>query len=219
MNIFNRKKKEEDKTKEEKAFDQVSLDLNDLEKKAEALDSEELRMNFFHIIRKFYSSFLRVNYSSTLEEINKEIKQNKKIKGKIQVDLINFNNKITHIEYSPEPKEKTEILELINEFLDIITKSKNQLIISKHVKRKKRKTKFTKFKQGFKKKVNKHKIQKMIIDSYANLENDNFDKAAKIYNKIKKDYEFLTEKEQKEIKPDVLELYLEIKKAEKKNSS
>jgi len=203
------------KSKED-PFNKFSLELADLKKRSRDLDSEQLKINLFHIIRRFYSKLLHVKYSTTFEEINHEIKNKKNIPYAIKQKMISFNERITSIEYAPEVVDKNTLLSIIDEILVIL----NQLHLHREANKKssnplpkKKKSLILLLLKAIRKRVTKLDIQKMIIKAYSYLDLNRVQDAEKLYNKIKRAYELLDENDQKEVKGDILNLFLDIKRA------
>ncbi len=214
--MFNRKRIKSQSN--EDPFDSFSLELSNLRKRFKDLDSEKLKINIFHVIRRFYSKFLHIKYSTTFEEINREIKNKKNLAYAIKQKMINFNEKITSLEYSPEILDKNTISSILDEMLVIL----NQLHLQRDAVKKrtvsgvKKNSLLTLLFKAIHRRATKVDAQKMIIKAYSFLDLNRIEDAEKTYNKIKHLYNFLSESDQREVKGDILNLFLDIKRAKQK---
>ncbi|MDN5327704.1 MAG: hypothetical protein PWP03_342 [Candidatus Woesearchaeota archaeon] len=199
-------------------FDSFSVEFAELKKKAKDLDSEKLKINFFHLIRKFYSKLLHVKYSTTFEEINNEIKNKKNLPYALKQKMIKFNDRITLLEYSPEVIDKNTLYSIIDEFLAILNQFHlHRETTRRNVPQKKKKPSLIKvLLRILHKRATKMDLQKMIIRAYSFLDLDKINEAEKIYNKIKRLYDLLPEQDQREVKGDILNLFIDIKRAKQK---
>jgi hypothetical protein len=215
FSLFGKKKEEE-----ETPASILLSELRTIEKRLSKTKVHESCINFIHALRRYYSKMLKERYSLSFEEINNEIRKSRAFSSKFKKALAEYNNKVSSLEFSSSQLTSTELTESINEFIRIINEMENERK-EKQADEKSRKKQSKKKKRKFfwQKNRTKQGIEKMIINAYLLLDRSDLEEAAKAYERIKRDFSYLDEKEKESIKGDILELFIDIKKEMNKRKS
>ncbi|HDP74035.1 MAG TPA: hypothetical protein ENN46_03725 [Candidatus Woesearchaeota archaeon] len=207
---FLRKKRKE---QEETPTTVLLSELRTIENRLSKTDTHESCINFIHSLKRYYSKMLKERYTLAFEEINNEVKKSKAFPSKFKKSLAEFNNKISKLEFSSDQITTSELNESINEFINLINDMENRRKENEKEQHKKKTEKKRKPKRMlWEKDKTKQAIERSIIRAYLFLDQANIEEAAKTYEKIKRDYSFLSEKEKEKVKGDILELFVDLKK-------
>jgi len=138
------------------------------------------------LIKKFFTEYSKIKYKFTFEELDKELKKNDN-------KVICFSDNLNMINYSPKEVTYDELVQLINEFRDIIeaTTEEEQLAVPK----------FKKELEEKKKKIN------MLLKKGEKLINRDVMQAREDYKEILKIYDTLISREKEAIRPAIMDFY------------
>jgi len=161
-----------------------------IKRKLSSKNIEETNKKLNDLVKKFFSEYAGINYKFTFEELEKELKKrNKKV--------VCFSDNLSSINYSPKGASHDDVIELINEFKDIIEATSEEELQAI--------PKFRKETEEKKKRIN------MLLKKGEKLIEKDINQARENYNEILTLYETLISKEKATIRPMVLNFYNKLK--------
>ena len=240
------------------------------------VNQQDSIIQFFHLIREFFSSLFKIKYEFTYEELKQEVNKKRVINKELKKKFLLFIYELERIEYSgtlEKIRNKREFNKRFNKLIDKTEKltidfingirgeldedrQLNKELVKTQEKKEKvrdilrkkgskkrgtrrvvgaaRTTKKTTTKKTTKTRMTKtsttrtmpttkiahnKKIEALfvlLLKANEALDNRDIKTAVDYYNKIKKDYERLSEKEKQHVYDDIIELYNRILKYHKK---
>ena len=209
-------------SKEEQLFNKITNKLASLRTNFKNKTEEDNFIQFFHIVRLFYSELFSLNYEFTFEELN-FLMSKKDINNKLKDQISGFNNSLTQIEFAPVEFNSKMFYELMDEFTLIFNdllkwkkEAKNKKIVLEQEKKQKDKVKeksLFSLINPFKKKNSKViiSIRKHLINGYLSLDSSDTKKAMQEYHRIGEEYSKLDSISKRDIKPEIDDFLNDIK--------
>ena len=233
LNTFKRKKKKPDRIEVVKnnTLNRIQAFRKHFSKKSR----DDNFIQFFHIVRLFFTELFKIKYEFTFEELSKELKR-KRVDKNLKEQITFFLKKVSVVEYSNETLSEQELKKLLSDFLKLFEKlTFNEQKVEETrlckilrllmVKRISTHKKDSGKKQNAllvlmqhilpKLKINIEKnrleqIHDMLIKALDMLDNNEIKKSKQLYVKIKEKYNHLNIENKKEIYDDILFLYKEL---------
>ncbi|MFH0752196.1 MAG: hypothetical protein V1914_01210 [archaeon] len=189
--------------------------LKVLEKQMASASSDVAFKEFSYIVKDFFSNLVGGDHAYTDEEIAEQLEGKRKI-------LLEFSEKISQLKYGVGLVTKGGVIELINEFKDIVsTQIKRQgsgkLPVSKNLiarifeEDKKIFGSVKQYIEFLKKEDSRSQIHELLVDEQKILR-QNIKKAKNVYNDILRLYCQLSPEERKKIYPKLLRFYDNVNK-------
>jgi len=160
--------------------------IGDLERKINQMSIEDARKELISLITDFFSYYAKINYKFTFEELENELKKRNK-------DIVFFPRNLSLITYSPKKITTADLIELMNEFKEIVASALE-----------KTSPEIPEFKKENMEKENE--LYKLIKKGTSLIKKD-ITAAAKKYDKIYHLYTKLSEEEKGHIKPSIMGFY------------
>ena len=207
------KKKKPAVSLEEKRKKITGAAVADLEKLKKLLSKQEIQkssLDFFKILRRFFTDFYVIKYRFTYEELIAELGR-RRMKQKLYEEVSAFISKLMEIEYGQAQLKKDELSELIAGFRSFVHRL-SQISAKKSGKeaRKSILSLLIELFQLIKRALNKpasERLEKIIATAMDSLAKGELFAARSLYRKISPLFLKLKETEKETFYPKVMELY------------